>query len=211
MKLVVTRLLHKLQGSDHKREVIQVFTLPALTPLSFRNRLSSMNINSTLQQEPEEQVIIVDDENQEQMVVLRTIMRKQNLIHRSSFTAVLNDENKILILQRSGFKDLHPNMYEITCAGVVQANESFEECALRELQEELGIEKPTLVFLDLFFNENENNRVWGSLFRTTWNDELRFDEKEVTWGTFLTFDEVNTLIQRRQCTPESSFILELLS
>ncbi len=162
-------------------------------------------------EEPEEQVIIVDDENQEQMTVCRSIMREQNLIHRSSFTAVFNDENKILVLQRCSSKDLHPNLYEITCAGVVHPYESYEKCALRELQEELSIKKPPLTFVELFYDENEQNRVWGSLFKTTWNNELHFDEQEIAWGTFLDINEVKGLILQNKCTPESGFILEMLT
>lgn len=161
-------------------------------------------------EEPEELVIIVDDENQEQMVVTRAIMRRQNLTHRSAFTAVLNGAGDILVLQRSQNKDLYPGMYEIACAGVVHPYESFEECALRELQDELGIKKPPLTFLDLFFDESEENRVWGAVFQTFWDGELRFDEQEVAWGTFLDFKEVETLILQGKCTPESSFILEML-
>ena len=167
-----------------------------------------MNLNTP---EPEELVIIVDDENQEQMVVTRSIMRKQNLIHRSAFTVVLNSEDKILVLQRSSSKDLYPSMYEITCTGVVQPYESFEKCALRELLEELSIRRPSLTFIDLFYDENEQNRVWGSLFKIIWDQELCFDEQEVAWGTFLNFHEVETLIEQGKCTPESSFILEMLT
>ncbi len=163
------------------------------------------------EQKAEELVIIVDDENQEQMVVTRSIMRKQNLIHRSAFTLVLNSEGKILVLQRSGSKDLYPSMYEITCAGVVHPYESFKECALRELLEELGIRKPSLNFVDLFYDENEANRVWGSLFKIVWDGQLSFDEEEVAWGTFLTVAEIDTLIEQGKCTPESSFILEMLT
>ncbi len=162
------------------------------------------------EKQPAEQVIIVDSENQEQMVVSRAIMREQNLIHRSAFTAVLNQDNKILVLQRSSTKDLYPGAYEITCAGVVHPYESYEECAVRELQEELGIKKSGLVFLDLFYDENKQNRVWGAVYKTTWKGELRFDEQEVSWGTFLTFTAVKTLIKQGKCTPETSFILEML-
>ncbi len=168
-----------------------------------------MNLPTT-EQKPAELVIIVDDENQEQMFVSRAIMRKQNLIHRSAFTAVVNAENKILVLRRSDSKDLYPGMYEITCAGVVNPYESFEECALREVHEELGIKHPSLTFIDLFYDENEQNRVWGALFKIVWDGQLYFDEREVAWGTFLHFAEVETLIEQGKCTPESNFILELL-
>lgn len=162
-------------------------------------------------QEQEELVIIVDAENQEQMVVTRSIMRKQNLVHRSSFTAVFNGDQHILVLQRSLTKDLYPGMYEISCAGVVHPHESFAECAVRELQEELGIKKSGLSFVDLFYDENEYNRVWGSLYKTVWDGELCFDEREVAWGTFLSSVEIANLITQGKCTPESSFILEMLT
>ena len=160
--------------------------------------------------EPEELVIIVDGENQEQMVVRRSIMRRQNLIHRSSFTTVFNQNHEILVLQRSLSKDLYPGLYEITCAGVVHPYETFKECALRELGEELGIKKPTLDFVDLFFDENDDNRVWGALYRINWDGDLHFNEEEVAWGTFLDYSEVKSLILHGKCTPESSFILEML-
>ncbi len=179
-----------------------------------RDRILTNIMNSNRSQgydkEPEELVIIVDDENQEQMVVTRSIMRKQNLTHRSSFTAVLNSARNILVLQRSQNKDLYPGMYEIACAGVVHPYESFEECAQRELQEELGVKRPPLTFLDLFFDESEENRVWGAVYQILWDGELRFDEREVAWGTFLDFKEVESLILQGKCTPESSFILEIL-
>lgn len=159
----------------------------------------------------EEFVIIVDDENQEQMVVSRTIMRKQNLIHRSSFTAVFNSSGKVLVLQRSHSKDLYPGLYEITCAGVVQPYESFDECALRELEEELDIKSPKLDFMDIFYDENQLNRVWGSLYTTIWDDELHFNEQEIAWGTFLPFSDIDSLISQGKCTPESSIILEMLT
>ncbi|MDA3972294.1 MAG: NUDIX domain-containing protein [Desulfobulbaceae bacterium] len=169
-----------------------------------------MDSQQTNEQQPTEQVIIVDSENQEQMVVSRAIMREQNLIHRSAFTAVLNKENKILVLQRSQAKDLYPGAYEITCAGVVHPYESCRECAIRELDEELGIKKTSLIFLDLFYDENKQNRVWGSLYKTLWTGALRFNKEEVAWGTFLSFTEVETLIKQGSCTPETSFILELI-
>lgn len=161
--------------------------------------------------QPEELVIIVDGENQEQMAVSRSIMRKQNLIHRSSFSAVLNSEQQLLVLQRSLSKDLYPGLYEIACTGVVHPHETSRECALRELQEELGIKKPKLIFMDLFYDENELNRVWGSVYKISWDGELSFDEEEVSWGTFLPFSDVASLIDQGKCTPESSLILEMLN
>lgn len=171
-----------------------------------------MNMDNNHHQDLEEKelVIIVDSENQEQMIVSRSLMREQNLIHRSTFIAVLNNDDKILVMQRSLSKDLYPGAYEICCAGVVHPYESYEECGLRELHEELGIRRPPLSFVDLFYDENQHNRVWGCLYKTRWTGELRFAQDEVAWGTFLDFHEVQQLINQGKCTPESSFILEMI-
>jgi 8-oxo-dGTP pyrophosphatase MutT (NUDIX family) len=44
----------------------------------------------------------------------------------------------VLLQRRSRYKDTHPNLLDVSCAGHVDAGENIVECALRELREELG-------------------------------------------------------------------------
>ena len=45
---------------------------------------------------------------------------------------------KVLLQRRSPFKDTHPNLLDVSCAGHVDAGSDTVETATRELQEELG-------------------------------------------------------------------------
>lgn len=45
---------------------------------------------------------------------------------------------RVLLQRRSKYKDTHPNMLDVSCAGHVDSGEDVIETALRELQEELG-------------------------------------------------------------------------
>ena len=52
---------------------------------------------------------------------------------------VYNQENKIFLQRRSNAKQLFPGRWDLSATGHVQAGESREEAAIRELEEELGL------------------------------------------------------------------------
>ena len=41
--------------------------------------------------------------------------------------------------RRTTTKDVYPGRYDMFCGGIVGAGESYDVCAARELEEELGI------------------------------------------------------------------------
>lgn len=58
-------------------------------------------------------------------------------------------EIEVLVQKRSGEKESYPGCYDISCAGHLQAGDDFEDGAVRELEEELGltVEKSRLEFV----------------------------------------------------------------
>jgi len=58
--------------------------------------------------------------------------------------------NKILLQKRAPTKDTFPNVFSVSCAGHVESGEDYDETAIRELREELGIKVSIkeLVFLE---------------------------------------------------------------
>lgn len=62
-----------------------------------------------------------------------------NLIYRTVYVFVKNFKEEILIQKRSGTKDLYPNCWDISVGGHVTYGDSYEESAIREIKEELGI------------------------------------------------------------------------
>ena len=59
-------------------------------------------------------------------------------IHRASHLILFNSKNKILLQHRSSTKKWYPNLFTYFVSGTV-ANESYEDCIEKEMQEEIGI------------------------------------------------------------------------
>lgn len=63
----------------------------------------------------------------------------KNLLHNEVAVFIINDEKQVLLQKRSTNKRFNPNKWAL-CAGHVDAGESLESAALRELKEEVGID-----------------------------------------------------------------------
>lgn len=62
----------------------------------------------------------------------------KNLLHNEVGVFIINDNKQVLLQKRSSNKRFNPNKWAL-CAGHVDAGESLENAALRELNEEVGI------------------------------------------------------------------------
>lgn len=65
----------------------------------------------------------------------------KNLLHNEVAVFIINNNKQVLLQKRSANKRFNPNKWAL-CAGHVDANESLENAALRELKEEVGLEIP---------------------------------------------------------------------
>lgn len=66
----------------------------------------------------------------------------KGLRHRTSHVWVVRMRNgglEVLLQKRSPMKESHPGVYDISSAGHIPAGCGYEESAIRELQEELGL------------------------------------------------------------------------
>lgn len=63
----------------------------------------------------------------------------KNLLHNEVAVFVINDQKQVLLQKRSANKRFDPNKWAL-CAGHVDAYESLEDAALREIKEEIGID-----------------------------------------------------------------------
>jgi len=74
---------------------------------------------------------------------------RSGLWHRTVHVWILNGNGELLLQKRALTKDVYPDYWDISCAGHIDAGESPETAALRELSEELGVQKTEsdLVFL----------------------------------------------------------------
>jgi isopentenyldiphosphate isomerase len=156
----------------------------------------------------DEVVIIVDEENNEVGAVPRREMRAGRLPHRATYILVFNSGGELYVQKRTQTKDVFPGYYDVAAGGVVLAGESYEEGAVRELAEELGIRDMPLVPLFDFFYENEHIRLWGRAFSCVYDGNLVLQEEEIESGTFMKVDEVLRLAETEPFTPDCLHVLQ---
>ncbi len=160
-----------------------------------------------MKQPAEEVVQIVDRQNRIIGVQPRSVMRRQALTHRASFILVFNARDEFFLQKRTETKDIYPSYWDVAAGGVVLAGESYEESARRELAEELGI-AASLTFLFDHYYEDDNNRVWGRVFRCLHEGPFVLQTEEVASGHFIDIDEALRLSESEAFTPDGLEILQ---
>ena len=165
---------------------------------------------TVMEQAVSEIVQIVDEQNNEIAAISRRIMREQKLIHRASYILVFNSSEDLFVQQRTLTKDIYPGYYDIAAGGVVQAGESYEQSARRELFEELGIQDTALDPCFDHYYEDEDNRVWGRIFCCRHDGPFTLQKEEVQDGAFMPVPVVVEMCNREKFTPDGIEILERL-
>lgn len=69
----------------------------------------------------------------------RKMVHASGLLHRSVHVLVNNSQGKILLQRRSHCKETFPDHWDSSASGHVGEGESYDQAAIRELEEELGI------------------------------------------------------------------------
>ena len=156
---------------------------------------------------PEEIVAIVDDHNRVVGAAPRSEMRARGLPHRATYILVFNSRGEVFVQRRTLTKDVYPGYLDPCTGGVVQAGESYEESAARELAEELGIAGvPLTTHFDLEYQDGDNH-VWGRVFSCTWDGPVTLQPEEVADGFWLAPNTVLARAAEESFTPDSLDVL----
>ena len=164
----------------------------------------------------EEIVQIVDEHNRELGELPRRLMRDQRLIHRASYILVFNAAGELFIQKRTTTKDVYPGYWDVAAGGVVQAGETYEQSAERELAEELGVGSGSVKLNFLFdqYYEDQENRVWGRIFTCIHEGPFILQAEEVEYGRFMlpsnVLDESSSEPFSELFTPDGILVLQKL-
>ena len=153
---------------------------------------------------------ILDIVDEEGTPTGRTASRQEvhaaGLLHRTSHLWLLRrrgDGIEILLQHRSPQKEAYPDCYDISSAGHIPAGDGFEESAVRELHEELGIgsESGELIFCgrrrfiyremhgDRPYTDNQISNVY-ILWRDVEPSEMKLQSGEVDGVRWIEFGEL---------------------
>ena len=121
-----------------------------------------------------EMLTIVDPENNTVIgEAKRSVVKaSRDLCYRATYIFVRQTNSELLYVQRrSDLKDYCPSELDPVFGGCVGAGESYEENAVRELKEELGVDGAALEHLFVFKYEGDaaTGQIWGSVYETEIN------------------------------------------
>lgn len=154
-----------------------------------------------------ELVEVVDEDDRVVDVVPRSLVRERLLLHRCTYVVVLDQDGHVYVHRRADSKDVHPGFYDVVAGGVNGVGESYEVCAAREVHEELGVTaRPVYRFTHRY--QGPDGRCFGGVFDVVWDGPIRWQPEEVAWGTFLSLDDVDAMIERERFCPDSLEVFE---
>jgi 8-oxo-dGTP pyrophosphatase MutT (NUDIX family) len=155
-----------------------------------------------MDQQREELVDIVDEDDHVIGRATRTQMRRDKLLHRVVAILCRNRDGKIYVHRRTATKDLFPSLYDMFTAGTVEAGESYELAAIRELEEELGIRGVTLEPLFRHRYEGDRTRSHTAVYSVEWNGPIVHQATEIAWGEFQSRAELSANLELFEFVPD---------
>ncbi|MBT2415591.1 NUDIX domain-containing protein [Streptomyces sp. ISL-12] len=128
----------------------------------------------------------------------------EGLRHRCVFVQARDARGRIFVHRRTPQKLVFPSLYDMFVGGVVGAGESYDDAALREAEEELGVSGlPRPRFLFKFLYDDGGGRSWWSaVYEVRCESAVRPQVEEVAWYDFLPEEEVERRLAEWEWVPD---------
>ena len=137
----------------------------------------------------------------------RAEVHRLGLLHRAVHILVFNSKGKVFLQKRSMSKDTHPGCWDSSCSGHVDQGEEYDESAVRELGEELGIaiaEPPERLFKIDACPETDQEFVW--IYRLRHEGPFELHPEEIETGEWFAPDHVTEWIAAKPAEFASGFV-----
>lgn len=128
----------------------------------------------------------------------------RGLRHRCSAVQARDAEGRIFVHRRTATKLVFPSMYDMFVGGVLGAGESYDEAALREAEEELGVSglpRPEFLFKYLY-DDGAGHSWWVAVHEVRCALPVRPQVEEVAWHDFLPETEVERRLADWEWVPD---------
>jgi len=144
-----------------------------------------------------EMLTVVDENDNLLKAEERKTVHSSTLWHRGIHVFIFNNKGELLVQLRSPIKDKYPNTYDCSISGQVNFGESYEETAIRELEEELGIKNADIKML-LHFRMPYGPKDYHicKLFRCIYDGKIEPNE-EISEIKFFKMEELKKLINEK--------------
>lgn len=159
--------------------------------------------------DPADEILDVVDEND--LVVgqaPRGEAYARGLRHRCVFIQARDAQGRVFVHRRTATKLVFPSHYDMFVGGVVGAGESYDDAALREAEEELGVSglpRPTPLFKFLYettADDGPGQRWWSYIYEVLCVLPVDPQREEVAWHAFLDEAELERCLAGRPWVPD---------
>ena len=128
-------------------------------------------------------IIYVDKDDNEIGVGPQEIAHANGIIHRVIRIYLFNSRGEVLLQKRAAHLRTNPGKWNESVAGHVDVGETYQEAAVREMQEELGLSGIELQeFKKIYLEENEENKRkrFTALYTGRYDGEVHPNAEEVS-------------------------------
>ena len=143
---------------------------------------------------------IFDVVNEQDEVVgfrVRSEVHRLGLLHRAVHVLVFNRRGEVFLQKRSMLKDCCPGTWDSSASGHLDQGETYDDCAVRELREEIGLvasRPPRRLFKVDACPETGLEFVWVYHFES--EGPFVLQPEEIDEGAWFAPEEVCRWIQR---------------
>jgi 16S rRNA (adenine1518-N6/adenine1519-N6)-dimethyltransferase len=114
---------------------------------------------------------------------------------------ITNPKGEVLIQKRSDSHKAMPGVWDQSAAGHVDAGESYEEAAERELAEEMGIKNVKLKPLIKYYSEETDEKQFvkkrfNTIFAAEYDGPVKIDQDEVSDFRWIDINELQDWMWR---------------
>ena len=141
---------------------------------------------------------VVDSEDRVIGTERRGVIHARGLMHRSAQVLLFNTSGELFLQKRSMNKDEFPGLWDSSAAGHLAPGESYRQCAVRELEEELGIRhRGDLTRLFKFSASADTGFEHCTVFRCISDTPVTLQAEEVDEGKWLSPGEMDEWVGNR--------------
>lgn len=136
---------------------------------------------------------VVDEENRVVRQAPRREVHANDWLHRAVHIFVLNAKGEVFLQLRSHLKDRKPGKWDSSAAGHLDAGEEYLPCAVRELEEELGIVTTAdrLTYSGSIRAGAGTGWEFIEFFTVRWDGKIHWPAAEIETGQWFAPEEVD--------------------
>jgi isopentenyldiphosphate isomerase len=153
----------------------------------------------------DEVIDIVDEGDRVIGTSRRADASARGLRHRCAFILARDADDRIFVHRRTARKLVFPSLYDMFVGGVVGAGESYDEAALREAEEELGVRglpRPVRLFTFRYDDAGGRGSWWSAVYEVRCEQPVRPQAEEIAWHGFLTEEELAARLPQWEWVPD---------